>query len=83
MLHAICAICGEDVHKLEGECKVAPTLTPLEYALTYAAMQVDFCDHFCCGMTDTTCKAKSIARSLLESEEFAIAWPKAQAKDGK
>jgi hypothetical protein len=61
-----CYNCGQDItDKVSDHGSVCPVkLTPFESECLWFVMQMEFCDHFCCGLPPQTCQAKTLAKCL-------------------
>jgi hypothetical protein len=59
-----CYRCSQDITGKVREHVCPVKLTPLEEACLGIMMAVRFCDHFCCGLPEQTCHAKTLAAEL-------------------
>lgn len=73
-LKEVCGLCGQSAILGFNEpsfvenhtCPMAGKLDPLEHQVAAAMMMSEGCDHFCCGLTEIVCRAKSVAWYLRE-----------------
>lgn len=70
MINERCFWCDADLRfwkNLEEHGRICPAtikLTDEERSMASVIIGTEFCDHFCCGLPDNVCKARTLVREL-------------------
>lgn len=88
----VCWYCGKkfdsaEKHRTHG-CE-SDNLNDDENDIGCALLMLDWCDHFCCGMSENVCRTKALTRQLKEQgwsrrheHEYGEIKTKGETKDG-